>query len=161
MRMLRVALFTSLAAAGVCGCASAPVVQPYEVGNELPAFTLKDQFGESHQLDDEVEMVLFSRDMDGGGLIRDLLAEQGAELLEAKRALYIADISGMPGFIASTMAIPRMRDRPYPTLLDREGRVTGGFPSEEGEATILLLDARRLREVRRAADAAALRQAIE
>jgi hypothetical protein len=39
----------------------------------------------------------------------------------------------MPGPIRRWIAIPRMRDRSYPVLLDTDGEATAGLPSAEGE----------------------------
>jgi len=70
------------------------------------------------------------------------------DALEANRALYVADISGMPSFIASMSAIPKMKKRPYPTLLDRDGRATAAFPAQEGKATIMRLSSLQVVELR-------------
>ena len=140
-RLLLVALAVFL------GCASTPE-QPatLAVGNRLAALQLPDQHGVSHTLDAGVRVVLFSRDMKGGEVIRDVLgAEPG--LLDQTDGVYVADISGMPAVIASLVAIPRMRERPYTMLLDREGRVTAAFPSQEGRATLLVLEALEVRSI--------------
>ena len=62
--------------------------------------------------------------------------------LPQHHVLYVADIHGMPSFIARMFAIPSMQKRPYPMLLDRDGAATARFPSEEGKATLLFLEDR-------------------
>jgi hypothetical protein len=115
-------------------------VKPYKVGSRIAPATLLDQHGEPHKIDESVWVIFFAREMEGAAVISQLLAEEGPEFLKKHRALYVTDISGMPTLIANMVAIPRMRDeRPYPTLLDREGDVTARFPSEEGRVTILQL----------------------
>ena len=132
----------------LAACVPSPAPVPVLAGSRLPAVSLEDQHGVSHTLDDELEVVLFSRDMEGGAVIRELLLAEGPELLERRHAVYVTDISGMPSLIANTMAIPKMRrERPYPTLLDRDGSLTAGFPSREGSATVLRVEALRVRDV--------------
>ena len=130
------------------------------VGSTLPALSLQDQWGRSHALGPGTRFVLFSRDMAGGGVLQEALAEDGAALLEAARAVYVADVSGMPGIIRSVIAKPRMRRRGYPVLLDESGDATAGFPHVEGRATLLALDGLRIERVEHFDSAAALRAAL-
>ncbi len=120
--------------------------QSFEVGSRIASFALEDQHGQSRVVDANVRAILFSRDMDGGAIVKEVLAEGGAETLEATATVYVADVSGMPGIIRRIVAEPRMRKRPYPMLLDRDGELTRGVPSEKGKATLLVLE--RLRVVR-------------
>ena len=53
----------------------------------------------------------------------------------------------MPGMVARLIAVPRMRKRPYPMLLDRDGEATRLFPTRAGAATILTLDSLQIVEV--------------
>ncbi len=128
-------------------CSSPPRPAEYTLGSRLERVTLADQFDQEWTLDAGVDVVLFARDMAGGGLIKEVLAEH-PEALAANRGVYVADISGMPGLIARMSAIPKMRERPYPTLLDRDGTATRAFPAKDGQATILRLSALVVSEVR-------------
>lgn len=141
-----------------CG-SPGPPPSTYGPGSALPSASLEDQFGASHPLDTSLRVVLFSRDMEGGAIIRDVLA-QHPDALARVQGVYVADISGMPGLIASMRAIPRMRDRPYPTLLDRDGTVTAAFPSEPGKATLLRLERRQIQAVSFLDSASQLRDAL-
>ena len=121
--------------------------EPYAVGEQLAPIELEDQHGELRALDESVKLVLFSRDMDGGDILREGVAGAGGERLEGLGAIYLADIHRMPGLVARFIAIPRMRDRPYPVLLDRDGTATARLPDVEGQATILELEGLTLRAV--------------
>ncbi len=129
----------------------------YAVGERIPPLELDDQHGERHAVDESVKLVLFSRDMDGGDVLREAVGDQTAESLAALGAAYVADIHRMPGLVARFIAIPRMRDRPYPVLLDRDGSATARLPDAEGQATILELDRLTLRAVHHLATVEALR----
>jgi len=134
--------------------------EPYAVGSELPALTLEDQHGESHTLDRSIGLLLFSRDMDGGRVIQDALAEDGAAFLQAHSAAYVADVSRMPGLVRRMIAKPRMRKRPYTMWLDEAGEVTADFPSQDGLPTLLFLEERRIVRIQHPATAKELREAV-
>ncbi len=136
--------------------------EPLEAGSRVPKVTLLDQNDEPHTIDESVAAIFFAREMEGGEVIRKLLDEEGPQFLQKHRALYVADISGMPTLIAKMIAIPKMRDeRPYPTLLDHDGTATASYPSEEGRVTILLLDRLRVEKVEYRGSVAGLKDAVE
>ena len=52
-----------------------------------------------------------------------------------------SEVEYLDGLIANLVAIPKMqKERPYPTLLDRDGSTTAPFPGQPGQVTVLLLD---------------------
>jgi hypothetical protein len=122
---------------------------PQVVPERLEAFELADQHGAPHRVDESVRVLLLSRDMDGGAVVRGALegkGEQAGPFLAERGAVYVADVSRMPAVVRRLFALPRMRGRPYPVLLDTSGEVTAALPSQEGRATVLWLD--ELRPVR-------------
>ncbi len=119
---------------------------PTLVPDRLEAFELEDQHGAPGRVGEDVRVLLLSRDMDGGAVVREALESKGenaAAYLSGRGAVYVADVSRMPGFVRTLFALPSMRRRPYPMLLDTTGDVTRPLPSEEGRATVLWLDALR------------------
>lgn len=152
------------------GALPAPAEEPEKtavigVGASLPAGTLSDQHGETHAIDASLRAVLFSRDMDGGGVIRSLLdpealGEPATEFLDRHGAVCVADVHRMPGLIRRIIAKPRMRKRPYPLLLDEQGDTTAAWPSQEGHATLIRLDGLRVVEVLHTREPAKLREAL-
>lgn len=130
-------------------------------GDVLAPLALEDQHGRPRAIDAGVRGILFSRDMGGGGVAKEALAEDGAALLEASGTVYVADISRMPGLVTKLFALPGMRRRPYPMLLDRDGAATSAWPSEEGHASLIGLRDGVVTDVRTFDDAPALRQALE
>ena len=121
--------FVALSLAAALAAAFAPAVRaddaaaadtaPYEVGSRLPRIELADQHGETRAVDEGVRFLLFSRDMEGGDVLREAVDDQDAASLARVRAVYLADIHRMPGLVARLIAVPRMRGRAYPMLLDR------------------------------------------
>ena len=98
--------------------------------------------------------------MDGGALVKEALAEDGRARLEAAAAVYVSDISRMPGFVRSAFALPSLRRRDYPVLLDETGEATRALPSMEGKATLLRLDGGRVAGVAFASSAAEVLAAL-
>jgi hypothetical protein len=131
-------IFTALAAGA----------EPVGVGASIEPLALEDQHGVAGGVDAKTRALFLSRDMDGGAFVREALAEDGAAKLEKAGAVYIADVHRMPGPIRRWIAIPRMRDRSYPVLLDTDGEATASLPSEEGKATWIRLEGLRVVEVR-------------
>ena len=148
-----------LALAGLLLAAPA-AAEPAGPGDALTPFTLEDQHGEERSVDEATKMVLFSRDMDGGALLKDALADVEPGALASLGAAYVADISGMPALVARMFAVPAMRKRPYPMLLDREGQVTAQLPDVEGQATLIFLEGLVVSRVAHLGSAAELRETL-
>lgn len=133
---MRIAMRAALVLAALAAAAGATPLAP---GMALPPLTLADQHGVAATLGSDTRVILFTRDMDAGDVAKAALADHAA-LLDAPRAVYVADISRMPSLVAKLFALPAMRQRPYRLLLDREGKVTADWPAREGAVTVLRLD---------------------
>ncbi len=133
---------------------------PYAVGDTIEAFALEDQHGDSGGVDASTRVILFSRDMPGGDLLKEALEDVEAGALEARGAVYVSDISGMPALVSRLMAVPAMRRRPYDLLLDRDGDVTARLPDAIRQATLIHLDALRIERIEHASDAATIRASL-
>lgn len=137
--------------------ASAAGAEPVAVGESLPELALADQHGEPYAADASIRVLLFSRDMDGGRVIQAALEEDGAALLERQRALYVADVSRMPGFVRRFIAGPRMRKRPYRMMLDTEGEATAALPTREGLPAVFFVEDLRVLRIEHPESPEALR----
>jgi hypothetical protein len=158
----RSARWLVVALVGVGGLAAVRAAgAPLAVGSTLAPRTLPDQHGSPHAIDESVRVVLFTRDMKGGGVVKEALQGDGQSFLERHHALYVSDVSRMPGFIRATIAKPRLRGRGYPILLDEEGQATADFPAVEGKATLLFLDALRVTRIEQVGSADELRRLLE
>jgi hypothetical protein len=143
------------------GLAEAPTGAGLGPGDRLTPFRLEDQHGVVHEVDATRRAVLLSRDMEGGGHVREALAEDGAQRLARADAVYVADVSRMPGLVRRIIAEPRMRSRPYPVLVDRSGEVSAGLPSEPGRATLIVLEGLEVRAVRSLDTSEAVRESLD
>jgi len=135
--------------------------EPLGVGDGLPPFSLEDQHGEEHPLDAGIRLILYSRDMDGGSVMREAMEGRDGEFLAVRGVAYVNEISAMPGLVTRLFALPKMRRRPYPILLDREGEATARFPDRSGSATLILLEGSKLTSIEYFEDPDALAQRLE
>lgn len=119
--------------------AIAAQAEPLRPGMTMPEIRLTDQHDVEATIGANVRYVLVTRDMDSGNLVKEALAENGGATLESARAVYVSDISRMPGVITKLFALPAMRKRGYPVLLDHDGKATADIPNEEGKITVLEL----------------------
>jgi len=131
-----------------------------EVGERLTPFTLDDQHDQRFTLDATTRVLLAASDMDGAKLVKAALAEQPKGWLEARHAIFVADIQGMPALIGKLFAIPKMRDYGYRVVLDREGQVVPHYAVAPGQVQWLQLDNGSVVAKRSFSDADALRQAL-
>ncbi|MDO6619417.1 hypothetical protein BCU94_19090 [Shewanella sp. 10N.286.52.C2] len=111
----------------------------FVVNDKIEPITLEDQFEQPLVVNEQTQVVLFSRGMKGGEFIQAALEATTTEQQPAN-LVYIADISGMPSLIARFVAIPQMKDLPFAMGLDREGDATANWPTEEDMATMVTLD---------------------
>jgi hypothetical protein len=114
--------------------------EPYTHGTKLAPFSMSDQFDQKHTVDETTKLIMFSKDMDGNGVIKEALTDKKADYLTERNAFYVNDISGMPGIITFLFAKPKMRDYAYPMLLDDMPEPTKNFPAREAFATLIQLD---------------------
>ena len=135
--------------------------QALESGERLAPWTLSDQFDAPYTLNDDLRILLVARSMDGAKLLDAALEGRPKGYLEARRALFVADISRMPGLIGKLFAIPAMRDYSYRVLLDREAQVVPQYAAPEQGVLWLQLEQGVLRERRTFSDADSLRAALE
>ena len=77
-----------------------------DVGDLLPGFQLKDQFGKAHTLEPAIKRIYFTHDMAGGKLLKAALGDNGQAILDGQQAVAMTDVSAMPSVIRSMMALP-------------------------------------------------------
>lgn len=128
---------------------------PLAVGDPLPPLTLEDQHGRPGSTGD-ARVVVVSRDMEAGDVVKKALAGRDQGFLDEHGVVYVANISGMPAVITRLFALPRMRERPYRMLLDRDGNATKEIPAVTGRPTVLAIANGRVARVSQPADPGAL-----
>lgn len=128
------------------GCVNAGVAATFTLGDVLPEIALKDQHDKPLVLTDKVHLLVFSRDMAGSNIISE--AFEALEAEKINKPLYFANIQNMPSLIAKYIAVPKMQGLPYAIGLDYDGKQTQGLSAREDQASLFILQQRKLEEVR-------------
>jgi len=132
-----------------------------EIGERLDTWTLPDQFDQPLQLDNKVRVILVAGSHGAAKLVDAAIKDEPKGYLEARQAIYIADITHMPRMVANRILVPSMRDANYRILLDREGEVASRYEANRGEVLWLTLEEGTLRERRQFSSADQLKEALE
>lgn len=149
------------AAALLLLCLLSTAALALEPGERLVPWTLLDQHDAPYTLNDQTRVLLVARDMDGAKLVNAALDGKPRGYLEQRQAVFLADISRMPGVIASLFALPKMRDYSYRIFLDRDARIAPRYPAGEGEVLWLQLDGLQIVSQQVFSRADDLRKALE
>ena len=135
--------------------------QAVEVGERLAPWTLLDQFDQAYTLNDQAQILLVARSMDAAKQVDAALQGQPNGYLEARHAVFVADIQRMPRLIAKLFAVPAMQAYNYRVMLDRDARIAPRYPGAVDKVLWLQLDKGQLIEQREYSSATELRQALE
>jgi len=139
-----------------------PEAKPFGVGSTL-SYTLPDQFGSSHSLAPDTRRVIFAFSKATGHIVKSLLEEKPKGYLAEKKAVFIADISGMPTVILNTFALPDMQKSGYPILLIYDKamakRLKEGQPADK--VIVMELKNGRVTKIEHATDTASLEQLLK
>ncbi|MFN2427168.1 MAG: hypothetical protein ABR587_12060 [Candidatus Binatia bacterium] len=130
------------------------------IGDALPELSLHDQHGVAARIDTSTRILLFTRDMDGGAFVKEALNEDGSATLTNAQAVYVSDVSGMPGLIRSAFALPSLRRRSYRVVLNEAGTATATLPYSNGKVTVLVLESGQIAAVSFASSATEVRAAL-
>ena len=124
-------------------------------------WTLLDQFDRAYTLNDQLQILLVARSMDGAEIVEQALQGEPEGYLEERNALFVADVSRMPAVISTLFAIPAMRDYSYRVLLDRTPRVVPRYPGDADKVLWVEMQQGRVASHREFADPAALKKALQ
>ena len=106
-------------------------------GDRLPVLMLKDQHDRQAVFPETTSRVLLAADNSGSQKVMVLIERMGATWLKDTNTVFLADIHRMPSLIASLVALPQLRDKPYPIVLGREEADLAMFPRRKDCVTLL------------------------
>jgi hypothetical protein len=137
------ALFLSTFASLVSANPSSGSARP---GDTL-ALELKDQHDQTVVINEQTNLVLFAAGKSTSALMSKTLEDLPPTTLKDKKALYVADISGMPSFITKIVAIPKMQKRPYTIAILRDETQSKQFPQKDDAITIIRLKSGKITDI--------------
>lgn len=130
---------TSLALATAALTLGITFAAPYAVGSRVDAFQAKDQFEVAYTFKPSAtRYLLVSHDMETGKKANGVLSPLGKDFLGSKKAVYVANIFGMPG-IGRLFAMPKMKKYDHRIILADDAALIANFPEQVGKVTVLTL----------------------
>lgn len=120
---------------------------PYAKGSKVEPFKTKDQHEKEFQFKPaDFQYLLVSHDMDTGKKANAALTTRGAAFLGSKKAVYMANIHGMPG-IGRAFALPKMRKYAHRIILADDAALIARFPEEKNKVTVITMDAGKVTSI--------------
>ena len=117
------------------------------IGTDIPTLTVKDQFEKDHTVDANIKTIIFSATKTEGTTIKEFLLTKDKDYLTTNKAVYIADITGMPSLITKFIAMPKMKDYPFSVLLIDKANKTL-FPVKEDMISIISLENGKITDIK-------------
>lgn len=111
----------------------------YDINSKIKSFTIVDQFDKIHHVDEKIQTIIVSFEKGTGADVNDFLNNKGPNFLQQHDAVFIANISGMPSFVTTLFALPKMRKYKHNILLiydDEDMR----FIQKEEKSTVYKLE---------------------
>jgi hypothetical protein len=122
------------------GLAAATAAELYKVGDVFASFTTKDQHDKEYTFEPGTLVVVVSHAMSEGKSANAFFEAKGAPFLGDHKAVFIANIYGMPG-IGRFFAMPKMQRYPHRILLADAETFLERYPTQENKLTVIRLDA--------------------
>lgn len=120
---------------------------PYEKGQPVASFQAKDQFENAFTFKPaETKFLLVSHDMETGKKANAVLSPLGKEYLGSKKAVYMANIFGMPG-IGRMFAIPKMKKYNHRIILADDAALIAHFPAQAGKVSVISLSGGKVQSI--------------
>ncbi len=110
---------------------------PYQAGQRVESFQAKDQHEQAFTLKPaETRFLLVSHDMETGKKANTALTALGKDYLPGKKAVYVANIHGMPG-VGRMFALPKMKKYSHRIILGDDAALIARFPQQAGTVTVI------------------------
>ncbi|MGJ8669278.1 MAG: hypothetical protein ACSHXK_07315 [Oceanococcus sp.] len=130
-----------------------------DIGDMLPIFSMQDQSGNEHSLDDNTRRIYANNSRGGGKLMEAAMKDLDQSHLDQQNALVIAEISKAPGFV-KRMISSGLKDRGYNTLVDKKGVSRKFVRYVSDRVTIIELQQRQIIAIRNISDTEELKKEL-
>jgi hypothetical protein len=130
-------------------------------GDLLEEFSLKDQHENVSQVDASTKYLVFAKHKKASKIVEEAFRDTSKDYFPTKKLVYVADVSGMPGFVLSWFALPKMKKYPFRVLLEKEPDKTTVLPAKEGQVTVIFLDNLRVKKIEYYTEASSLSKTVE
>ncbi len=141
---------------------SASLSDGLNVGSTI-SYTLFDQFGQAHTLDDSIQTLILVFAKNTGHTVKAFLGAQSADYLKSHHAAFVADISPMPVMIRNTFALSDLKTQPYSVNLILDETIASSLKkgAKVDGITVVTLKNKQVEKVEYVESAEALKTKIE
>lgn len=131
------------------------------VGQPLPTLALKDQHDKAWQVPADTRLVLFATGRKASNLAQAVLEKEPKDFLAQRHAVYLAELSKMPGFATRMFALPSLREMPYRVGVSLQEATLAAWPRETEGVTLIELGSGVVQRISVATTKADLRAALK
>lgn len=132
----------------------------FQVGQPLPALTIQNQHQRAWGWDDSTRLVILAKGRKPANWVMEVVGAQGNGFLASRQAVYVADMSKMPGFVTRTFALPALREQPFEVGVVMDDQALAAWPQQADTLTVIYLDRGRVVRHESLTDAAGLRRVL-
>ena len=132
-----------------------------EQNSTIETFTLNDQFGVEHTIEQMPKLLICSFGKESGKLISSYFNEQGADYLTDNNISLMADVSGVPSLLRKTIIIPKMKKYTFNILVSTESDFMKQFPKQEDMLTVLKIENNIVQDIVFVGNGSSLKEVIE
>lgn len=111
----------------------------FDVGDSFPTQTFQDQHQHLLQIDADTESVYVVSSREQGDWMAEILADQPADYLSLRKAVYVADMSRMPGFVTSMFVLPALRQAVFSVAVVTDDALLVGWKKGDDAVVQYLL----------------------
>ncbi len=140
--------------------ASAAFAAPVVLEQPLPTLALQDQHTQPWGVKADTRLVVFAAGRKPSNVVMEVLGAQAKGFLESRQAVYVADMSRMPGFVTRTFALPALRDQPFAVGVNLDDKQLADWPRQEDAITLIRLEGGRVNSISYVRTAAELKSAL-
>lgn len=129
-------------------CTGSVLAKPYAQGDRVAPFHCRDQHGKPFSFEPAAtDFLLVSHDMETARKANSVLHAMGKDYLEGKKAVYIANMHGMPA-IGRMFAIPKMRRYTHRIVLVEDEELIARFPDHAGAVTVMKMNGGKVMSIK-------------
>lgn len=105
----------------------------------MPPVAVKDQHEQDWRITPDTQLVLFAAGRKASNLAMAVLGSQPKGFLATRHAVYLADMSKMPGFVTRTFALPSLREQPFAVGVVLDEKLLADWPRQDDAVTLIRL----------------------
>lgn len=132
----------------------------FRVGDSIPTQSFQDQHQQLLQVSTDTESVYVVSSREQGDWMAQILSDQPSEYLATRKAVYLADMSQLPGFVMSLFVLPALRQQHYRLGVVTDEIALTHWQGDDRAVVQYLLKNREVVSIKRHATVESLKQSL-